>query len=128
MNNKMMKILLVTFLFVNAFAYCGTLDSIISFAKQIELLQSQIESNQTEKTEKRNAILLTNIAYLESRVNKKLNHAEEKLEKYKKNLSNSENGEEVKLWFKKISPLEKKIKSLSEILFAIDLLKNKAVE
>lgn len=129
MKIKMFMILFVTFFCWNIFAFCDSQNDSDVFAKQIKLLQSEIDSGcGNEKGQIHHAVLKANIHYIECSILRKLKHAEEKLEKYKNNLSNSENGPQVQQWFKKMSLTEKKIKNLNEILLAIEMLKTKIVD
>lgn len=72
-----------------------------------------------------NTVINTNVEYAESRVLKKISKEESRLKTYKEHLNNSQNGEEVKHWLKKVKSSEKKIKNLNEALFGIELLKTR---
>ena len=56
---------------------------------------------------------------------KKISKEESRLKVYKEYLNNSQNGEEVKHWLKKVKSSEKKLKNLNEALFGIELLKTR---
>lgn len=99
--------------FINASEHSSQLDSI----------RSEIENG--KMTDEKKELISANINYLEGRLLKKIKRYEERLENFKSNLNNSQDGTEVQQGLKKIGSAERKIKNLNEIYYGIELLKLK---
>lgn len=128
MRRSLIIIVLILFCNLNFPIFCENLE----ITNQMEVIFNEIEASnketdQGEKNKIRNTVLKTNIKYLESRVLKKIKRAESRLAKYKIKLGNSENGQEVQLWLKKIESTQKTIQDLNEALFTIDMWKTKII-
>ena len=129
MQNKFIYLFLsVCFFHLPAFCgnrSCANHEKFSGIKKHMEVIQHEIEMIGKERDKEKIHYLKMNIQYLENNVNKKLKKAQVRLEKYKVDQSNSENEMEMENRSKKIESIEKKINAYSDMLFTIQIWKEK---
>lgn len=110
-------------IFLNASCLFGFDDRQMQFEILQNDLESSVHSNKFENKEIGSQLIKTNIVYMGCDIQKKINRFEKRLEKYKENLQESQNEVEVQHWLKKIEKTEKKIRTLTEVGFGMEMLK-----
>lgn len=100
-----------------------------SLVKKVESLRESIESlivqSKSERSLLSTAILETNLVLIQKKIKKKIHSAEKRLMKYQASLEGAENEDGVQLFLKKMQAQEKKLQTLNDLLYTIEMWKNK---
>ena len=97
----------------------GTCIHLLAGASEIDSREKGLSSSCSS------AVIGTNMEFAESALHKKIKKEKSKLEVYKSRLEESQSGQEVKIWLKKIKATEKTLKNLNEALFGLEIVKTR---
>lgn len=82
-------------------------------------------SEYSNHSDTRNELISKNINHVKDNLCKKIQKAESKLEKYKKNLNNSRDDSGAQIWLKKIHRTEEIINNLNDTLLGMSLAEDR---
>lgn len=125
--NKLIILTIASILLCTAPAFCSS-----TLNKHIDLLQHEIDQLDLETNAKKlkdlSAIISANIAYLEGKIQKKMENTLKKIEKYQTNISEDPEDPDVQKWTDKINSAKEKLTHLNDLLQTIELWKSKIVK